>query len=117
MELNMGADLGQFDGKDLGNGGGQSLDAAYGGFPRIGATGSVDYRVCLARFKPESMVNCLPCGHLFHRWGQARRAPVGDADAGDGERGRDRSGGNGGRRLRRTGATAPRQLGGGAVKP
>jgi hypothetical protein len=66
MELNVGTDLGQFDVKDLGNGGGQSLDAAYGGFPRIGATGSVDYRVCLARFKPESLVNCLPCGHLFH---------------------------------------------------
>jgi hypothetical protein len=77
----------------------------------------VDYRVCLARFKPESVVNCLPCGHLFHRREWARRAPVGDVEAGDGERGRGRSGGNGGGRRRRTGATAPRQLGGGVVKP
>ncbi|GJN03865.1 hypothetical protein PR202_ga21354 [Eleusine coracana subsp. coracana] len=27
----------------------------------------VDCRVCLARFEPESVVNRLPCGHLFHR--------------------------------------------------
>uniref|UniRef100_A0A0D9X988 RING-type domain-containing protein n=1 Tax=Leersia perrieri TaxID=77586 RepID=A0A0D9X988_9ORYZ len=26
-----------------------------------------DCRVCLARFEPESVVNRLPCGHLFHR--------------------------------------------------
>jgi RING/U-box domain-containing protein len=26
-----------------------------------------DCRVCLAGFKPESVVNRLPCGHLFHR--------------------------------------------------
>ncbi|XP_062191389.1 probable E3 ubiquitin-protein ligase XERICO [Phragmites australis] len=29
--------------------------------------GGVDCRVCLARFEPESVVNRLPCGHLFHR--------------------------------------------------
>ncbi|CAM0911480.1 unnamed protein product [Alopecurus aequalis] len=29
--------------------------------------GSPDCRVCLARFEPESVVNRLPCGHLFHR--------------------------------------------------
>ncbi|XP_020594674.1 probable E3 ubiquitin-protein ligase XERICO, partial [Phalaenopsis equestris] len=26
-----------------------------------------DCRVCLARFEPESVVNRLPCGHLFHQ--------------------------------------------------
>ncbi|MQM12286.1 hypothetical protein Taro_045202 [Colocasia esculenta] len=26
-----------------------------------------DCRVCLTRFEPESMVNRLPCGHLFHK--------------------------------------------------
>ncbi|OAY65761.1 putative E3 ubiquitin-protein ligase XERICO [Ananas comosus] len=26
-----------------------------------------DCRVCLARFEPESVVNRLPCGHLFHK--------------------------------------------------
>jgi hypothetical protein len=26
-----------------------------------------DCRVCLGRFEPESVVNRLPCGHLFHR--------------------------------------------------
>uniref|UniRef100_A0A0A9H5M4 RING-type domain-containing protein n=1 Tax=Arundo donax TaxID=35708 RepID=A0A0A9H5M4_ARUDO len=29
--------------------------------------GGADCRVCLARFEPESVVNRLPCGHLFHR--------------------------------------------------
>ncbi|XP_047072244.1 probable E3 ubiquitin-protein ligase XERICO [Lolium rigidum] len=29
--------------------------------------GAPDCRVCLARFEPESVVNRLPCGHLFHR--------------------------------------------------
>ncbi|KAL6644614.1 hypothetical protein ACP70R_016222 [Stipagrostis hirtigluma subsp. patula] len=28
---------------------------------------AADCRVCLARFEPESVVNRLPCGHLFHR--------------------------------------------------
>ncbi|KAL5230778.1 hypothetical protein ABZP36_029554 [Zizania latifolia] len=32
-----------------------------------GAASAPDCRVCLARFKPESVVNRLPCGHLFHR--------------------------------------------------
>ncbi|KAL5222915.1 hypothetical protein ABZP36_027628 [Zizania latifolia] len=32
-----------------------------------GAPSSPDCRVCLARFEPESVVNRLPCGHLFHR--------------------------------------------------
>jgi RING/U-box domain-containing protein len=36
-------------------------------FGRRRATGSPDCRVCLARFEPESVVNRLPCGHLFHR--------------------------------------------------
>ncbi|KAG0466414.1 hypothetical protein HPP92_017994 [Vanilla planifolia] len=26
-----------------------------------------DCRVCLGWFQPESVVNCLPCGHLFHK--------------------------------------------------
>ncbi|KAM0837744.1 hypothetical protein ACQ4PT_061429 [Festuca glaucescens] len=34
---------------------------------RRGASGSPDCRVCLAKFEPESVVNRLPCGHLFHR--------------------------------------------------
>ncbi|XP_062196801.1 probable E3 ubiquitin-protein ligase XERICO [Phragmites australis] len=34
---------------------------------RAGGGASADCRVCLARFEPESMVNRLPCGHLFHR--------------------------------------------------
>ncbi|CAL9043057.1 unnamed protein product [Musa banksii] len=29
--------------------------------------GAADCRVCLARFEPESVVNRLPCGHLFHK--------------------------------------------------
>ncbi|RWW42806.1 hypothetical protein BHE74_00051606 [Ensete ventricosum] len=29
--------------------------------------GAVDCRVCLARFEPDSVVNRLPCGHLFHK--------------------------------------------------
>ncbi|CAL5001484.1 unnamed protein product [Urochloa decumbens] len=29
--------------------------------------GGADCRVCLARFEAESVVNRLPCGHLFHR--------------------------------------------------
>uniref|UniRef100_A0A0A9DN27 RING-type domain-containing protein n=1 Tax=Arundo donax TaxID=35708 RepID=A0A0A9DN27_ARUDO len=29
--------------------------------------GGADCRVCLARFEPESVVDRLPCGHLFHR--------------------------------------------------
>jgi RING/U-box domain-containing protein len=29
--------------------------------------GGADCRVCLVRFEPESVVNRLPCGHLFHR--------------------------------------------------
>ena len=33
---------------------------------RRGGAGA-DCRVCLARFEPESVVNRLPCGHLFHR--------------------------------------------------
>ncbi|XP_004973783.1 probable E3 ubiquitin-protein ligase XERICO [Setaria italica] len=32
-----------------------------------GAGAAADCRVCLARFEPESVVNRLPCGHLFHR--------------------------------------------------
>ncbi|KAG1327431.1 putative E3 ubiquitin-protein ligase XERICO [Cocos nucifera] len=28
---------------------------------------AVDCRVCLAWFEPESVVNRLPCGHLFHK--------------------------------------------------
>jgi len=36
-------------------------------FGRRRASGSPDCRVCLARFEPESVVNRLPCGHLFHR--------------------------------------------------
>ncbi|CAO2207114.1 unnamed protein product [Urochloa humidicola] len=32
-----------------------------------GAGCPADCRVCLARFEPESVVNRLPCGHLFHR--------------------------------------------------
>ncbi|KAG1363776.1 putative E3 ubiquitin-protein ligase XERICO [Cocos nucifera] len=27
---------------------------------------AIDCRVCLVRFEPESVVNRLPCGHLFH---------------------------------------------------
>lgn len=27
----------------------------------------VDCRVCLNRFRPESVVNRLPCGHVFHK--------------------------------------------------
>jgi len=34
---------------------------------RGGAGAGADCRVCLARFEPESVVNRLPCGHLFHR--------------------------------------------------
>ncbi|BAF24035.1 probable E3 ubiquitin-protein ligase XERICO [Oryza sativa Japonica Group] len=34
---------------------------------RGGGAGAADCRVCLARFEPESVVNRLPCGHLFHR--------------------------------------------------
>ncbi|OEL18732.1 hypothetical protein BAE44_0020249 [Dichanthelium oligosanthes] len=34
---------------------------------RRGGAGTADCRVCLARFEPESVVNRLPCGHLFHR--------------------------------------------------
>ncbi|EES14320.1 hypothetical protein BDA96_07G235500 [Sorghum bicolor] len=34
---------------------------------RRGCGGSGDCRVCLVRFEPESVVNRLPCGHLFHR--------------------------------------------------
>uniref|UniRef100_A0A0E0EMN6 RING-type domain-containing protein n=1 Tax=Oryza meridionalis TaxID=40149 RepID=A0A0E0EMN6_9ORYZ len=34
---------------------------------RRGAGAGADCRVCLARFEPESVVNRLPCGHLFHR--------------------------------------------------
>ncbi|CAD6246188.1 unnamed protein product [Miscanthus lutarioriparius] len=30
-------------------------------------SGGTDCRVCLVRFEPESVVNRLPCGHLFHR--------------------------------------------------
>ncbi len=26
-----------------------------------------DCSVCLTRFEPESEINCLPCGHLFHK--------------------------------------------------
>jgi RING/U-box domain-containing protein len=35
---------------------------------RFGGLGceAPDCRVCLARFEPESVVNRLPCGHLFH---------------------------------------------------
>jgi hypothetical protein len=91
---NVGADLGQFDGKDLD-----------WHFRRIWATeaDSLSWMLHMEDF-PES----------------ARPAPsttVGDAEAGDGERERGRSGGNGGGRRRRMGATEPRQLGGGAVKP
>ncbi|WVZ92362.1 hypothetical protein U9M48_038435 [Paspalum notatum var. saurae] len=32
-----------------------------------GTSASMDCRVCLARFEPESVVDQLPCGHLFHR--------------------------------------------------
>lgn len=28
---------------------------------------SVDCRVCLGRFEPESVVSRLPCGHVFHK--------------------------------------------------
>ncbi|WOL12095.1 hypothetical protein Cni_G20859 [Canna indica] len=28
---------------------------------------TTDCRVCLSRFEPESVVNRLPCGHLFHK--------------------------------------------------
>uniref|UniRef100_A0A1D1ZLL8 RING-H2 zinc finger protein RHA1a n=1 Tax=Anthurium amnicola TaxID=1678845 RepID=A0A1D1ZLL8_9ARAE len=28
---------------------------------------AVDCRVCLALFEPDSVVNRLPCGHLFHK--------------------------------------------------
>jgi RING/U-box domain-containing protein len=28
----------------------------------------MDCRVCLGRFEPESVVNMLPCSHLFHRF-------------------------------------------------
>ncbi|CAL9111651.1 unnamed protein product [Musa textilis] len=34
---------------------------------RTQADRPVDCRVCLSRFEPESVVNRLPCGHLFHR--------------------------------------------------
>ncbi|KAF8686083.1 hypothetical protein HU200_043689 [Digitaria exilis] len=34
---------------------------------RFGRRRGGDCRVCLARFEPESVVNRLPCGHLFHR--------------------------------------------------
>ncbi|CAO2191887.1 unnamed protein product [Urochloa humidicola] len=34
---------------------------------RFGRRRGADCRVCLARFEPESVVNRLPCGHLFHR--------------------------------------------------
>ncbi|XP_064939406.1 probable E3 ubiquitin-protein ligase XERICO [Musa acuminata AAA Group] len=34
---------------------------------RAPAERPADCRVCLARFEPESMVNRLPCGHLFHK--------------------------------------------------
>ncbi|KAL6859052.1 hypothetical protein ACP4OV_018054 [Aristida adscensionis] len=36
-------------------------------FGRRRAGASPDCRVCLAGFEPESVVNRLPCGHLFHR--------------------------------------------------
>ncbi|CAO2162916.1 unnamed protein product [Urochloa humidicola] len=36
-------------------------------FGRRRGGGGADCRVCLARFEPESVVNRLPCGHLFHR--------------------------------------------------
>ena len=36
-------------------------------FGRRRGAGAPDCRVCLARFEPESVVNRLPCGHLFHR--------------------------------------------------
>ncbi|KAF0909560.1 hypothetical protein E2562_037186 [Oryza meyeriana var. granulata] len=36
-------------------------------FGRRRAGSAPDCRVCLARFEPESVVNRLPCGHLFHR--------------------------------------------------
>lgn len=32
-----------------------------------GGHASVDCRVCLTRFEPDSVVNRLPCGHLFHK--------------------------------------------------
>ncbi|KQJ98784.1 probable E3 ubiquitin-protein ligase XERICO [Brachypodium distachyon] len=34
---------------------------------RAHGAAAADCRVCLASFEPESVVNRLPCGHLFHR--------------------------------------------------
>ncbi|KAG0459431.1 hypothetical protein HPP92_022559 [Vanilla planifolia] len=34
---------------------------------RLGEEGHLDCRVCLSRFEPGSVVNRLPCGHLFHK--------------------------------------------------
>ncbi|KAH7689073.1 RING/U-box domain-containing protein [Dioscorea alata] len=34
---------------------------------RIGRRWAGDCRVCLARFEPESEVDRLPCGHVFHK--------------------------------------------------
>lgn len=35
--------------------------------PAAAAPSPVDCRVCLGRFEPESVVNRLTCGHVFHR--------------------------------------------------
>ncbi|KAJ3677546.1 hypothetical protein LUZ60_003270 [Juncus effusus] len=34
---------------------------------RTERNGNADCRVCLNRFEPESVVNRLPCGHVFHK--------------------------------------------------
>ncbi|GJN33684.1 hypothetical protein PR202_gb22305 [Eleusine coracana subsp. coracana] len=40
--------------------------ARFGAMGCEAASAAADCRVCLARFEPESAVDKLPCGHLFH---------------------------------------------------